>query len=97
LALRDGFGKNFPGGDRSAGDFNLDGTVDFVDFQVLERNFGYAPMGLSSDVRAADFAELASFAASVPEPAMALPLLATAAVLGRNRRRRRLIRGGRVG
>jgi hypothetical protein len=93
LALRDGFGKSFPGGNRSAGDFNLDGSVNFGDFQILERNFGYAPTGLSSGVRAADFADLASFAASVPEPGTALPLLAAAAMLGRKRRRRTVVNG----
>lgn len=58
------------------GDFNDDGVVDFLDFQILELNFGRTmPLG-----------ELAG-AASVPEPAMLLPLLVAGLMMQRGRRK----------
>jgi hypothetical protein len=86
-ALYANFGKVFAGGDRSRGDFNIDGKVDFVDFQILERHFGLAPPGVASGVSAADYAQISEFAAAVPEPgATALLSLAVGSWLSRRRR-----------
>jgi hypothetical protein len=89
-SLYSNFGKNYASPDRSTGDFNLDGVVNFADFQMLERNFGRAPPGVESSVTPANHAELAHFAATVPEPGtMSILALATACGLARRRARRR--------
>jgi hypothetical protein len=88
--LLDNFDKPPAAPDRSRADFNLDGRVTFADFQLLESNFGRTPPGISSPVGAADYAELAQFAATAPEPA-ALAIVALAACgFARHRRRCRV-------
>jgi hypothetical protein len=55
------------------GDFNDDGVTDFVDFQILELNFGRTmPLGDLAGV-------------NVPEPGMVLPLLVAGLLLRRCR------------
>jgi hypothetical protein len=83
--LYDNFGKTFATPSRATGDFDLDGRVTFLDFQMLERNFGRAPPG-ASVATPADYARLAEFAATVPEPGT-LTFLALAAAGACARRR----------
>jgi hypothetical protein len=84
--LFENFGKTFDAGDRSKADFDLDGSVSFGDFQMLERNFGYAPPGISARPTPADYAQLAQFAAAVPEPGT-LAFIAAMAASALKRRR----------
>jgi hypothetical protein len=64
------------------GDFNRDGQVGFIDFQMMELNMG------STQYTPEMQAEVAALmAASVPEPATILPLFACMGLLIRRRRR----------
>ncbi len=73
--LRANFGQ--AGQSFDTGDFNLDGTVDLADFGILRSKFGQ-----SSDAAVA----MDAWAATIPEPAAALSIAASAGVLLKRRR-----------
>jgi hypothetical protein len=66
------------------GDFDRDGRVGFVDFQLLEHNFGVPLYTPELQAQAA-----ALIAANVPEPGAVAPLISLLVLLGAGRRRGR--------
>ncbi len=74
---------NFGGqGSFVQGDFNQDGTINLADFGLLRANFG-------SVVSATDLVMVDAWAASVPEPAVALLAMPAGLLLRRRRAARR--------
>jgi hypothetical protein len=72
-------------GTRSDGDFNLDGKVDFIDFQMLELNFGRTPPGMPAV--AVDAADLLAAEQSLPEPLTIGSFILLLPIFMRRRRR----------
>jgi hypothetical protein len=66
------------------GDFDRDGRVGFVDFQLLEHNFGVSQYTPELQAQAA-----ALIAANLPEPGVLAPAVALLFALGAGRRRAR--------
>ena len=84
-ALYANFGK---GGGRREGDFNSDGMVDFLDFQLLEIHFGQRLIGDSFPIASTDAEALAEFRAHhVPEPVLWWITIVLLSGLGRRRQR----------
>jgi hypothetical protein len=72
-----------PDGGWALGDFDRDGEVGFIDFQLMELNYGRAQYSPELQAEAA-----AIIAASVPEPGAALAVLACMGLFARRCRRR---------
>ncbi|MDB5324087.1 MAG: hypothetical protein JWN40_5718 [Phycisphaerales bacterium] len=72
-----------PNGGWALGDFDRDGEVGFIDFQLMELNYGRAQYSPELQAQAA-----AIIAASVPEPGAALAVLACVGLFARRCRRR---------
>jgi len=67
------------------GDFDRDGKIGFVDFQLLEHNFGVSQYTPELQAQAA-----ALIAANVPEPGLIAPALTLVGCTIACRRRRRI-------
>jgi hypothetical protein len=88
--LRAGFLSATDADSWQSGDFDRSGSTTIADFGVLRAQFGAAAPGVSANLTDADWAALAAFGASVPEPSAATAALAAAAAaVGLTRRRRR--------
>jgi hypothetical protein len=94
LNFQNGFGRSAPW---QLGDFNHDGLVNFSDFLLFQNGFGRSMPGAGSTfITTEQRAEVAAFAASVPEPAsIGLVMVGGLALLMRPRRSAVCERGGK--